>query len=231
MATRLSHGRKPDPVSYEIVASAGFHAFVQAETGLLTGRRLSLAHGTFTRTGYDATFSVGDSDGNQSPSWTTVPTITFSRGTASNQSIAEYVSDPDGDGINVTHNGTSLPSGVTYNTASKQFEYDGTDAASGTNGHVLTADDLDGLLYAIITQEPASTIDVARGETEVVAKAYRTDGAQPTAIFIFASTGVERSIPDLTLSYALSNGVYDIRVTASVSATLTTYTDFGLEIT
>ncbi len=79
--------------------------------------------------------------GNQAPVWTTVPTIQFVQGIASSVSIAEYVSDADGDALTISLNSVPLPAGVTYDQPGKRFVYDGVGAVSTTSGHVLTADD------------------------------------------------------------------------------------------
>jgi len=78
--------------------------------------------------------------GNRAPVWQTVPTITFTQGVASSISIAGYVSDPDGDALTISMNG-SLPSGVTFDAAGKRFVYDGAGTVTTISGIVLTADD------------------------------------------------------------------------------------------
>lgn len=85
--------------------------------------------------------SVGGGATNNAPVWTTIPTITFFQGNAANVSVAAYATDPDGDPMTFTKNGVALPTGVTFDAAGKRFVYDGSAAASGTNGHILTADD------------------------------------------------------------------------------------------
>lgn len=75
------------------------------------------------------------------PVWRPLPTIQFVAGVASTFSIAEYVSDPDGDELTITLDDTPLPAGVTYDAAAKQFVYDGAGPIATTSGHVLSADD------------------------------------------------------------------------------------------
>lgn len=88
-------------------------------------------------TGIRGSFAVP----NQPPVWQTVPTITFTLGTAANRDISQYVSDPEGQPLTITKVSGTLPTGVTYNPAQKRYEYDGVGAVGGTNGHIFTADD------------------------------------------------------------------------------------------
>jgi hypothetical protein len=78
---------------------------------------------------------------NNPPVWQTVPAIEFTQGTAANYSVAGLVSDADLDTLTITHNGATLPDGVTYDSANKRFSYNGSGAAGSTSGHQLTADD------------------------------------------------------------------------------------------
>jgi hypothetical protein len=78
---------------------------------------------------------------NRAPVWQQVPTIVFVQGVASSVSVAEFVSDPDGDPLAITKNAAALPAGVTYDAAGKQLVYDGVGDLASTDGHVLTADD------------------------------------------------------------------------------------------
>lgn len=71
----------------------------------------------------------------------TVPTISFVQGVPSEVSVAEYVSDPDGDALTLMLNDIELPGGVTFDAAGMRFVYDGSGPAAMTGGHVLTADD------------------------------------------------------------------------------------------
>ena len=79
------------------------------------------------------------------PVWSSVPTITFTQGTAANVSIAGYVVDPNNDPLIITKNAQALPGGghIVYSSANKRFEYNGNVAAAVgfTDGHILTADD------------------------------------------------------------------------------------------
>ena len=80
---------------------------------------------------------------NNPPVWDTQPSPSFVFGVASNYSLVDLTSDPDGGTPNVTLNtgAVSLPSGVTYNTTLDRLEYDGIGALASTTGHVATADD------------------------------------------------------------------------------------------
>lgn len=78
---------------------------------------------------------------NRGPVWAIVPTIIFREGVPSSISIAEYVTDADGDALVIELNAAPLPAGVTYDAVGQRFVYDGTGASAMTTGHVLTADD------------------------------------------------------------------------------------------
>jgi len=88
-----------------------------------------------------STASAATTQSTGAPVWTTVPTITFVQGTASNQSIAGYVSDPNNDPLTITKNAVALPTGVTYNQTQQRYEYNGSGTIASTSGHILTADD------------------------------------------------------------------------------------------
>lgn len=77
----------------------------------------------------------------RTPTWTTVPTITFVQGQAATISVAGYATDEDDDPLTFSKNGVALPAGVTFDAANKRFVYDGIGPAGGTDNHVLTADD------------------------------------------------------------------------------------------
>lgn len=83
----------------------------------------------------------GSAPGNQAPVWTAIPSINFVAGVPSRVSIAEYVSDPDGDALVLELNDVALPAGVTFDATGMQFVYDGSGAIAMTTGHVLSADD------------------------------------------------------------------------------------------
>ena len=82
-----------------------------------------------------------DGTASGAPVWTDVPNIAFVLGVASVFSIAEFVSDPDGDALTLTLNDMPLPAGVTFDAAAMEFRYDGVGPLAMTSGHVLTADD------------------------------------------------------------------------------------------
>ena len=78
---------------------------------------------------------------NRAPVWSSVPTIVFAQGVPSSISIADYVSDPDGDTLTIVKNAVTLPVGVTYDPATKSFVYDGSGSVGTSSGVILTADD------------------------------------------------------------------------------------------
>jgi hypothetical protein len=85
-----------------------------------------------------------DRDGspeNRAPRWRTIPAIAFTQGVASSFSIAEYVSDDDGDALAITLDDRALPVGVTFDAENLRFDYDGSGPVASSDGHVLTADD------------------------------------------------------------------------------------------
>ena len=78
---------------------------------------------------------------NRGPVWAAVPMIAFTVGVPATISIAAFVTDPDGDPLAIRKNAAALPPGVTYDSATKHFVYDGVGAVYETVGHVLSADD------------------------------------------------------------------------------------------
>jgi len=78
---------------------------------------------------------------NQAPAWAPVPSLVFAQGIASSISIADYVTDADGDALTISTNAVTLPVGVTYDAANKRFIYDGSGPIGSSSGIVLTADD------------------------------------------------------------------------------------------
>jgi hypothetical protein len=73
------------------------------------------------------------------PVWLPIPPLVFTQGVASSISIAGYVSASDIKAFSVSLNATPLPSGVTFNSATYSFEYDGRGSMATSDGHVLTA--------------------------------------------------------------------------------------------
>jgi hypothetical protein len=63
--------------------------------------------------------------------------MAFIQGVPSTFSIADYVSDSDGDELTITLNSgeVSLPEGVTYDGSAKRFVHDGIGIVTTTNGH------------------------------------------------------------------------------------------------
>lgn len=95
--------------------------------------------GSTASAGQPATPNRPTTGPNQPPVWDTIPTITFTQGIAASFSIAAYVTDADNDALMIAKNSVTLPAGVTYDTATKSFVYDGIGAVGMTDGHVLTA--------------------------------------------------------------------------------------------
>jgi hypothetical protein len=130
----------------DIVRSTERREFLKALT--LTTAALAVGGCTGSSVSYSPTSSSPTSPGtpgtpavNLPPVWQTVPTITFTQGIRSTFSISGFVSDPNGDPLTITKNSAALPPGVTYDSANKQFVYDGVGTAASTSGHVLTASD------------------------------------------------------------------------------------------
>ena len=78
---------------------------------------------------------------NHAPAWSPIPDLVFAVGIASSISIADYVSDADGDALTVSLSAGNLPTGVTYDPASKRLVYNGSGPLGSSAGVVLTADD------------------------------------------------------------------------------------------
>jgi len=70
----------------------------------------------------------------------TVPTINFDLGDAENVDVEPYLINPLSLDVDYSQIGASLPSGVTFNAGSHQFEYDGGGAAGTTTGAQLQVD-------------------------------------------------------------------------------------------
>jgi hypothetical protein len=73
------------------------------------------------------------------PVWLPIPPLVFTQGVASSISIAAYVSASDVKAFTLSLNATPLPSGVTFNSATYAFDYDGQGSMATSEGHVLTA--------------------------------------------------------------------------------------------
>lgn len=73
------------------------------------------------------------------PMWAEIPAITFTEGVPSSFSLADYINIADTAAMTLTLNSSPLPAGVTFNSATLSFNYDGSGAVSSTDGHVLTA--------------------------------------------------------------------------------------------
>lgn len=73
------------------------------------------------------------------PVWSPVPPLVFTHGTAASISMADYVSAANAKAFKLSLNTTPLPSGVTFNSATLAFDYDGLGAMAVSDGHILTA--------------------------------------------------------------------------------------------
>jgi len=70
--------------------------------------------------------------------WQSIPAIAFVQGTPGSFSVADYVSVANATSFSVSLS-SSLPPGVTFDTATRAFVYDGKGATGALDGVVLTA--------------------------------------------------------------------------------------------
>jgi hypothetical protein len=80
------------------------------------------------------------------PVISTVPTISFTKGTTGFVSVASYITDADttAGAITTAYTGAGLPAGVTFNAALKRYEYDGSgdlNTTEATNSAQFSASD------------------------------------------------------------------------------------------
>lgn len=68
-----------------------------------------------------------------------IPDIAFVEGSPSSFSVATYISAENAAAFSLSLNAMPLPAGVTFNAATRSFDYDGKGAPADTAGHVLTA--------------------------------------------------------------------------------------------
>jgi hypothetical protein len=73
------------------------------------------------------------------PVWLSIPTIAFTQGVQSSFSVADYITVANVAAYTLTLNASPLPAGVTFNSATRSFDYDGRGGVGATDGHVLTA--------------------------------------------------------------------------------------------
>jgi len=73
------------------------------------------------------------------PTWSAIPTLTFVQGIASSIPIGQYLSSADARALAIGLTAGQLPAGVTFNAATKAFDYDGSGAVATADGLVLTA--------------------------------------------------------------------------------------------
>jgi hypothetical protein len=73
------------------------------------------------------------------PVWLSIPTIAFTQGVPSSFSVVDYISAANAAAYTLTLNASPLPAGVTFNSATRSFDYDGRGGVGATDGHVLTA--------------------------------------------------------------------------------------------
>lgn len=70
--------------------------------------------------------------------WSTVPTLVFTHGVPSTVSLKQWLTGANGTALALTLNSVPLPAGITYNSVTQSFDYDGIGAVASTDGHVLT---------------------------------------------------------------------------------------------
>jgi hypothetical protein len=73
------------------------------------------------------------------PVWLSIPTIAFTQGVPSSFSVADFITVSNVAAYTLTLNASPLPAGVTFNSATRSFDYDGRGGIGITDGHVLTA--------------------------------------------------------------------------------------------
>lgn len=73
------------------------------------------------------------------PVWLSIPTIAFTQGVPSSFSVADYITAANVGAYTLTLNGSPLPAGVTFNAATRSFDYDGRGGVGGSDGLMLTA--------------------------------------------------------------------------------------------
>jgi hypothetical protein len=73
------------------------------------------------------------------PVWLSIPTIAFTQGVPSSFSVADYITVANVAAYTLTLNASPLPAGVTFNSATRSFDYDGRGGVVVSDGHVLTA--------------------------------------------------------------------------------------------
>lgn len=78
---------------------------------------------------------------NSAPTFDATPMPTFQQGVAASYPVAVHADDPDSDPLTITENGQALLSGITWDAANEEYDYDGIGAVGSTCGHVATADD------------------------------------------------------------------------------------------
>jgi hypothetical protein len=73
------------------------------------------------------------------PIWLSIPTIAFTQGVPSSFSVTDYITVANVAAYTLTLNASPLPAGVTFNSATRSFDYDGRGGVVISDGHVLTA--------------------------------------------------------------------------------------------
>lgn len=72
-------------------------------------------------------------------SLSTIPDLNFVEGLPSSVSLAQWIAGADPAVVTLTLNAVALPAGVTYNSNTKSFDYDGVGAATAGAGYIITA--------------------------------------------------------------------------------------------
>jgi hypothetical protein len=73
------------------------------------------------------------------PIWQDIPSLTFTQGQAASIAISNFLNVERLAAFSLALNAESLPEGVTFNSVTQAFDYNGRGATADTTGHVLTA--------------------------------------------------------------------------------------------
>ncbi len=73
------------------------------------------------------------------PAWSAIPALTFVQGIASSIPVGQYVGNAAAQAMSIALTAGQLPAGVTFNAATRSFDYDGSGAVASADGFVLTA--------------------------------------------------------------------------------------------
>lgn len=126
---RIGHAR-----AYRIAADTGSYAVAGQVAGV--GRQLTLAanQGSYAVSGQVASLVTS---GSSDPTWTTIPTITFTNGVAETRSLIPYTLNFNPALHRFQRTAGTLPTGVTLNQTTG-YVYDGAGAVGSQSGVVIT---------------------------------------------------------------------------------------------